>query len=567
MKANILVVDDEDSIRYTFRFFLSEEGYGVTGAANYDEALSLILERNFDLIFADIVMEGKSGMDLLKKVQEIRPSVPVIIITGVPSIDTAAESLRGGALDYIIKPIRQESLLRSTSVALKHKAVLEEKEKCRLNLEAIFRSVKDGIITVDEGMAVVEINKAATRICRVQRDVILSKPVRELPGGCQGSCIEALDEVFKTRKPVEIRCIECHQDPDTRQVVSVTASPLRNENSAFTGAVMVIRDETRLIELEHSLKEYRKSSGIVGKSEGLQKAKDLIQELSNISTTVLITGESGTGKELVVEELHRRGDRRDKNLVKVNCAALSENLLESELFGHVAGAFTGATKNKVGRFQRADGGTLFLDEIGEITPFMQLRLLRVIETMEFERVGDSTPIKVDVRVVAATNQKLKEKVAKGEFRADLYYRLKIVEIHLPPLRERKEDIPLLLEHFLAKFNQKFDKKIKYISTDAWKIFSNHHWPGNIRELENTLEHAFIRCHEDAITVDNLPAEFTKGYDDSVLGASPYQEDGAEAVRRALRQSLWNKSKAARLLGISRRSIYRKMEKYGITPES
>jgi PAS domain S-box-containing protein len=563
MNEEILVVDDEESIRYTFDVFLSEEGYQVTAAASYDEAVSLMQKSDFDLMYVDIVMEGKSGIELLKTVRKNRPNMPVIMITGVPSIETAADSLRQGALDYIIKPIRQDILMRSAAVAIKHKALTDEKEKCQLNFEAIFRSVKDGIITVDPSMAVVEINEAATRICRMERDAIIGNSVRMLADRCNGKCIEALDEIFESRQSLEIRYVECHLAPEDRQVVSLTASPLLGAAEDFTGAVLVIRDETRLIELEHSLKETLEAGSIVGKSQKIRKVRALIKDLSDVQTTVLVTGESGTGKELVVEELHRGGERREGPLVKVNCAALSENLLESELFGHVAGAFTGAVKEKVGRFQRADGGTLFLDEIGEISPRMQLRLLRVLETMEFERVGDSTPIKVDVRVVAATNQDLRQKAARGEFREDLYYRLKVVEITLPPLRERTDDIPLLTEHFLALFNLKFDKKIKNISTDVWTMLNNHHWPGNVRELENTLEHAFIRCHENAITVDHLPAEFRKlqGNED---GTPPVNEDKeAESIRRALRKTRWNKSKAAGLLGISRRTIYRKMQKYGI----
>ncbi|MEN8808872.1 MAG: sigma 54-interacting transcriptional regulator, partial [Desulfobacterales bacterium] len=428
MDEKILIVDDEESIRYTFNVFLSEEGYAVTGAAGYDEAVSLMKENDYDLMYVDIVLEGKSGIDLLKTVRETRPSVPVIMITGVPSIETAADSLRQGALDYIIKPIRQHSLVRSADVALKHKALADEKEKCRLNFEAIFRSVKDGIVTVDHGMSVVEINEAATRICNIARDAAIGKPVKVLADRCQGKCIEALAEIFESRQTLEIRYVECRPEHAGRQVVSLTASPLLDPADAFTGAVLVIRDETRLVELERSLEQTRDTGPIVGQSEGIRSVRSLIKDLADFQTTVLVTGESGTGKELVVEELHRGGERREKPLVKVNCAALSENLLESELFGHVAGAFTGAVKDKIGRFQRADGGTLFLDEIGEISPRMQLRLLRVLETMEFERVGDSAPIQVDVRVVAATNRDLNQKVADGDFREDLYYRLKVVEI-------------------------------------------------------------------------------------------------------------------------------------------
>jgi transcriptional regulator with PAS, ATPase and Fis domain len=282
-----------------------------------------------------------------------------------------------------------------------------------------------------------------------------------------------------------------------------------------------------------------------------------------VQTTVLITGDSGTGKELVVDALHYSGERRDGPLVKVNCAALSENLLESELFGHVAGAFTGAVKDKVGRFQRADGGTIFLDEIGEISQRMQLRLLRVIENMEFERVGESTPIRVDVRLVAATNRDLQQKVAGGEFREDLYYRLKVARIHVPSLQERADDIPLLVEHFRRNFNQKFDREIKGISSEVERMFLNYPFPGNVRELENLMEQTFVRCRQNVITAENLPADFHKYFESHTLSADLSPEDEADAIRDALGQARGNKSEAARLLGMSRRTIYRKMEKYGI----
>jgi PAS domain S-box-containing protein len=562
MEEKILVVDDEESIHFTFNIFLSEEGYEVTNAENYDEAIACMEKTDFDVIFADIVMGGKSGIDLLKVVRQKKPNIPVIMITGVPSIETATESLRHGALDYIIKPVRQDALLRSVHVALKHKALIEEKEKCRLNFEGIFRSVRDGVITVDKSMKVLEINKAAAQICGIQREEIINKPIQEMAYRCQGKCIASLEEIIRHRSPIEKLYIECHLDEDKPQVVSITASPLFVQDDEFTGAVMLIKDETQLVELKRSLNKKHDQQYFIGNSDGIHKARSLIKDLAEVQTTVLITGESGTGKELVVEALHRNGERRNKPLVKVNCAALSENLLESELFGHVKGAFTGAIKDKVGRFQRADGSTLFLDEIGDISPRMQLRFLRALESMEFERVGDSTTIKVDVRIVAATNEDLLKKVDSGEFRRDLYYRLKVVEIHLPPLRERMDDIPLLTNHFLVQFDKKFGKKIKGISSDTWQTFLHYHWPGNVRELENTLEHAFIRCHQDIITINHLPPEFRQNPKDEP-GRKPHTEkQEAQALQRALQNARWNKSKAAELLGISRRTIYRKMEKFG-----
>ena len=239
----------------------------------------------------------------------------------------------------------------------------------------------------------------------------------------------------------------------------------------------------------------------------MQKIYALIKALAGVQTTVLITGESGTGKELVAEALHLAGDRSHKPLVKVNCSALPESLLESELFGHVKGAFTGAIRDNIGRFHRADGGTIFFDEIGDISPKVQLKLLRVLEEHEFERVGSSATTKVDVRLIAATNKNLFEQVGQGELREDLYYRLKVIEIRLPPLRERHEDIPLLIEHFRKGFNAKFKKNIEAISADVLKAFLKHPWPGNVRELEHTMEHAFVFCNHNIITFDNLPPEF------------------------------------------------------------
>ena len=565
MHPHIMVVDDEESIRYTFESFLTEEGYTVSTAADCDEGIALLREKDFDLIFADIILPGKTGIDLLKAAREIVPGVPVIMITGAPSVDTATESLRIGAFDYIVKPIRQESLMRSVNIALKHKAVKDESEQCRLNFEAIFRSVNDGIITVDENMEVAEINDAAEVICEFKRAAAVGQPLQKLSDRCEGNCLGALTEALKTRRPAELKFVDCHTADGQKQIVSVKASPLMDVKDRFSGAVMVVRDETRLVCLERRLRERQKIDSIVGRSRGVEKVRAMIRDLADVQTTVLITGDSGTGKELVVDALHYSGERRDGPLVKVNCAALSENLLESELFGHVAGAFTGAVKDKIGRFQRADGGTIFLDEIAEISQRMQLRLLRVIENMEFERVGESTPIRVDVRLVAATNRNLQERVASGEFREDLYYRLKVARIHVPSLKERRDDIPLLAEHFRRNFNRKFEREIKGISSEVEQMFISYPWPGNVRELENLMEQTFVRCRQNVITAENLPSDFRKYFESHTLNADRSPGDEAAAIRDALTRANGNKSEAARLLGMSRRTIYRKMQKYGIAP--
>lgn len=432
----------------------------------------------------------------------------------------------------------------------------------RSNLEAIFRSVKDGIVTVDADCRVIELNQAAKTICRYSHDAI-GKDFRLLAKNRGGRCIEAIVETIEQKHPIELYRHECKCRHRQGAIVTLTTSPLMDSKNRFAGAVLVIRDETRLANLERVLEERQQLHNIVGQNEKMQKIYSLIENLADVQTTVLITGESGTGKELVAEALHYRGTRSDNPLVKVNCAALPEDLLESELFGHVKGAFTSAFSDKIGRFQRADGGTIFLDEIADISSKMQLRLLRVLQEMEFERVGESTPIKVDVRVIAATNQDLRAKVKRGEFRKDLYYRLKVVEVTLPSLRDRRDDIPLLVGHFLQKFNNKFTKNIEGISGDVQMIFMDYPWAGNVRELEHTLEHAFILCHQNTITLNHLPIDLCNLVRKNPLYLEGLEDNGRQAILEALEKTAWNKSRAARLLGISRRTIYRKIEEYKI----
>ncbi|MFV9690133.1 MAG: sigma-54 dependent transcriptional regulator [Desulfobacteria bacterium] len=565
MMVRILVIDDEEGIRFTFRKFLSDKGYTVVTSKTFKESLARIGEADFDLIITDIVLEGRNGIDILREVKERNPFCPVVMITGYPDIETAAEALRLGAFDYLIKPVVKDRLLRVATMALQHKAVVDEKERYRLNLEAIFGSVKDAIITVDNELVVVEVNEAAKSICGFSHHVTGKGFASQLKS-CNGKCLEALKETIDKKQPVERCRIECSNNKWPGQVVTITTSPLISRRGVFSGAVMVVRDETHLVSLERDLRKRRQFHGIIGKSDKIQKVYSLIEDLCGVETTVLITGESGTGKELVAEALHHGGVRSNKPLVKVNCSALSENLLESELFGHVKGAFTGAVQDRIGRFRRAGGGTIFLDEIGDISFSTQLRLLRVLSEKEFERVGDSTSVKVDVRIVAATNQDLREKVRQGEYREDLYYRLRVVEVTLPPLRERREDLSLLVDHFLKKFNQQFNKNIAAVSSDVMKLFMDYPWPGNVRELEHSLEHAFVLCRQSIIGVNDLPPEFKEIAKTKASLSEDEKEDATQALLQALEKTDWNKAKAARLLGISRQTLYRKIELYNIVQD-
>jgi two-component system response regulator HydG len=565
MKAKILVVDDEDSIRFTFENFLSNEGYSVSTARDYDEAISRISEAAFDVVFTDIILGNRTGIDILKEIKRVKNNCPVIMITGYPNVETASEAVRLGAFDYIPKPVRQTTLIHVAHLALQHKFLRDENEKYRLNLEAIFRSVKDAIVTVDKDMLMVEVNDAAQHICGISRSQI-GESFRSLPNTCTGKCLEALKKTIASKDTVELQRTECKYNGRFKQVVTINTSPLIARSGEFSGAVLVVRDETILDDLERNLKKRQHFHNIIGQNSIMQKIYALIEDLADVQTTVLITGESGTGKELIAEAIHYAGKRSNDLLVKVNCSALSETLLESELFGHVRGAFTGADMEKTGRFQRAAGGTIFLDEIGDVSHRMQLKLLRVLQEKVIERVGDSTPIKVDVRVIAATNQDLHRKVKLGQFREDLYYRLKVMELVLPPLRERKDDIPFLVSHCLQKLNKKLNKDIDAVSEDVQKIFMDYSWPGNIRELENTLEHAFIVCHQKTITIDHLPQSLRDFYSRKIPASFDEEAIGQKAILEALERTGGNKSKAARLLGINVRTIYRKLKKFNILPE-
>ncbi|MHC4454288.1 MAG: sigma 54-interacting transcriptional regulator [Planctomycetota bacterium] len=563
MKANILVVDDDERVSFVIKRLLVRDGHEVSTAANYNEAMDKLSQAGFDMILTDINLGDRSGIDILREVKKREMVCPVIMNTGNPNIETATEAVRLGAHDYIMKPIQTETLTHVTCMALQYKSVVEEKNKYQANLEAIFRSVRDAIITVDRELRVLEVNEAAEELYGFPgKDEIKGKKCEFFMNKFSEKYLELITETINTKRPAERYRFECESKYQSWKVVSATTYPLVDTSGQFNGCVMVVKDETRLAELESNLNRHQQFHNIIGKSGRMEKVFSLIDTLSDTQTTVLITGESGTGKGLVAEALHYYRKDSKRPFVVVGCASLSDNLLESELFGHVKGAFTGAVSDRVGRFQKADGGTIFLDEIGEISNSMQLRLLRVLQEMEFERVGDSTPVRVNVRVIAATNQDLLKKVRNKSFREDLYHRLNVVKLTIPPLRERKEDIPLLVDHFLKVLNGKLDKNIKSVSEDVLKVFMDYKWPGNIRELLHTMEHAFIICKETIITIEDLPSEF--GGDGSVDTQHEKEDNTRNSILQALIKTGWNRAKAARLLRIGRTTLYAKIEKYQIT---
>jgi PAS domain S-box-containing protein len=565
--GNILVVDDEQGVRT----MLQGEDHEVHLAGDGYTALDILKTTTMDVVITDLFLPG--GIDLLKTIRKDFPKIQVVMITGMPTIESVTKGLRLGAVDYLPKPVRKENLLNACRLALRHKALEDEKATAeakntayRNNLEAIFSSIQDGIITVKKDLIILEANARVASICGLVPEAITGKQITRNFNTCTMDCLETLSTTLEAGTPVKEVSIQCCHKKRPGQTVLLNSSPLVYNGGKLRGAVLVIRDITRLSCLEKEVKQLFGFHQLIGKSQKMREVYRLLQSLSDTDTTVLITGESGTGKELTAKALHYSGERADKPLVTVNCSALSENLLESELFGHVRGAFTGAVKEKIGRFQLADTGTLFLDEIGDIPPMVQLKLLRVLQEREFEKIGDTRSIKVDVRIVAATNQDLKAKILQGQFRKDLYYRLNVIEVQLPPLRERLEDIPLLSDHFFNRFKRHFNRTIEKISDEVMDLFMYHSWPGNVRELEHAIEHAFVLCHGRYILKRHLPNELLS----PTPAAAPTGFDQERSrVVNALGKTGWNKAKAARLLGISRQGIYRKIAKYGIvsSPDS
>ncbi len=448
---SVLVVDDDPAHRTMLSTLLGGWGYSVTEADDGDTAVDMVHKRPFDLILMDIRMVRLSGPEALKAVKAFNPAIPIIIMTAYSSVQTAVETLKNGAYDYLTKPLDFDELRHSMERAMDHTRLKEENRRLR----------------------------------------------------------ERLGEHFDRRD-------------------------------------------------------------IIGRSEAMSRVLETVSQVAPSEATVLITGESGTGKEMIAGAVHFNSPRKDGPFVKINCAAITESLLESELFGHEKGAFTGAHRTKDGRFRQAQHGSLFLDEISEMSMAMQAKLLRVIQERELTRVGGEEVVRVDVRIIAATNKDLLEEIGAGRFREDLYYRLNVVTIHMPPLRDRREDIPLLAQHFLEEFAGRNRKEIKGLTPQAMDSLLRYDWPGNVRELMNVMERAVVLSRSEYLEQADLPMA---GGAEGPSGSHPSREDeptprlSLEEVERAavlktMEETAGNKSEAARRLGITRKTLHKKLKKYG-----
>lgn len=448
--ATILITDDEVNIVSGLKYAFEDEGYTVLSANNGLEAWHLVNTNAVDLVITDLRMPEMDGYELIRKISASYPMLPIIVITGHGTIETAVETMRDGAVDFFTKPVDLDKLLLVVKKSIKNSQLQEQNRKLS-------------------------------------------------------------EEIDK-------------------------------------------------------LRSQQKYSKIIGKSGKLSQMMQIINQVAPTKASVLITGESGTGKELVADAIVSLSDRKDKPFIKVHCASLSESLLESELFGHEKGAFTGASSQKKGRFELADGGTIFLDEIGEIDMSTQVKILRVLQEREFERVGGEKTIRVDVRLIAATNRDLASEVKKGNFREDLFYRLNVVHIEVPPLRERKEDIELLTINFLDEFNKEDGRKIEGISPQARRALLNYDWPGNIRELKNCIESSVVLAKGNIIQLEDLPPQVTQKEGEaksSITINLPTTMEEAEKkiILSTIEYCAGNKSRASELLDIGRKTLHRKLNEY------
>ena len=431
----------------------------------------------------------------------------------------------------------------------------------------ILDSINDGVFTVDRQWQITSFNRAAEQITGVPRRQAIGRSCCEVfrASICESAC--ALRETLATGRPLVNRAVYI-LDARGRQIpISISTAVFKDDQGTIIGGVETFRDLSALQDLRKELEGKYTFADIVGRSHAMRRLFEILPQIAESDSSVLIEGASGTGKELFARAIHQLSRRRKKRFVAISCAALPDTLLESELFGYKAGAFTDARKDKPGRFALANGGTLFLDEIGEISPAMQVRLLRVLQERTYEPLGGVEPVKTDVRVVAATNKNLTKLVAKGAFREDLFYRIHVIGLKLPDLRDHREDIPLLVEHFIGKFNRLQGKDIAGVSDDVMARLMEYDYAGNIRELENIIEHAFVLCRGGLIRAVHLPPQFHASEEQTVPSIAGMTLDAMERllISDALRRSNGNRAAAARQLGINPSTLFRKIKSLGIEP--
>ncbi|MGB3477683.1 MAG: sigma 54-interacting transcriptional regulator [bacterium] len=518
---------------------------------NFNEVFKSELDVH-KLPIADVLENGKSLANIKTKINNVDNKPTTISINATPLKD-----VKGEIIGLIVNFRDIEEVYKL------HAELFTENAR----LISILNSITDGVLTVDNEWRITSFNPAAEKITGHKAENVMGKQCYEVMKSetCKTNC--PLRKTMATKIPVYDYEIEIVGARGEIIPISVNTALLIDEQDNIIGGVETFRDLSMYKHLSEELNLRYSFANIIGKDKRMQEMYSLLEVVSPTSTTILIMGETGTGKELVARAIHHNSSRKNNAFMKVDCTALPETLLESELFGYKKGAFTDAKTDKPGKFQLADKGTIFLDEIGELPPSIQAKLLRVLEEHELEPLGGIKTVKIDVRIIAATNRDLQQAIKQGKFREDFYYRLNVVPITIPPLRDRPEDIPLLIEHFIKIFGKRFNKTITNVSPDAMDLLLDYPWPGNVRQLEHAIEHAFIHCTGKTIQARHLPDEIKKKSSpliERILNAEvPTRAIEKEVIINALRRNNWDREKTAKVLKISRITLWRKMKKYAI----
>jgi len=565
-----LLVEDDPTTRYLLESILKGRGYEVTSVGDAETAWPLCQQSAYPLIMLDWLLPGMDGLELCRKLRRL-PHGDRSLVVVLTSRDQPADLqavLEAGADDYLTKPVDVARLTVRLAIAEKQAGNLLQRKQAEAQVAAMLEHVQR---TRDDLLSILNELRVGSAMTDAEgRITFLSQTCQPLLGCDPRLLIGKHWQTVWAFEPHERAQLEAQlaQPPARRSKVAAHLQTsggrhywvdveVKDDPRAAERKIFFLYDMSEVHDLRRLLDEEAQFQDLIGKSEPMVRIYEQIGEVARVDSTVLIEGETGTGKELVARAIHFSSRRKHKPFIALNCAGLTDSLLGSQLFGHRRGAFTGAVQDHKGLFEAADGGTLFLDEVGDIPANVQTSLLRVLQEREIVRLGDSKPLKVDVRVLAATHHNLADDVARGTFRSDLLYRIRVVRIHLPPLQQRREDIPLLVSHFLGQCGAAAGKRVEGISKDAMRILLSYRWPGNVRELKSAVEFAIVRSKGHVIEAGDLPAEIVAGNPPPAA----LEAEGADERQRllaALKAARGNRVAAARLLGISRATLYRRL---------
>jgi two-component system response regulator HydG len=587
----VLLVDDSEHDRVFVRRLLenANAGYEITECPDGETALERLKDEQFSLLIADLDMPGIDGIQLIRKAAPHLERMGVMILTGSPKVSPAIQALRLNVKDYVTKEPREQlrdTLLQRIENVVKTIRLANQNEKLQqdlrlrlAHLEQIHEQLPDAVFaTIKPDLTLVEINPQAAGLLKCKNPA-------SLVGQAIGDVLQEISPTVGTtiagqiQAGKKVRNLYVEGKPvapgGEPRLFVLNLTPVKTKKTEW---ILSLRDVTpqRSSRSDGDAKGFH---GLIGRDPKILEMVELIRRVAPLPTSVLIIGPTGSGKEVVARAIHAESERANKPFIAVNCTALSGEILESELFGHTRGAFTGAVTARNGRFREADGGTLFLDEIGDTRESFQTKLLRALETGEIEPVGQDRPIKVDVRIICATNKDLASLAETGKFRQDLFYRINVVRIDIPSLKERPADIPLLIEHFRIEIAKKLKKPVQVISEDAMRALGAHNWPGNVRELRHVLEHAFVVCDGKTITLRDLPAYLQSDRPGQSPARSPAatsrptaplasveepeELDELEQIQLALDRNGRKIGRAAKALNMHRSTLWRKIRQYGI----